>query len=122
MSKTGRTAFSSKSFAAAAFVALALTALIGQASDWMTLLNAKLLDAEWEAGAQFDGSPAAVFVNGDALLTCEPHGTQAERHYGRLPERNARSREFEEHVERRHHALDLRQHRGGVFGRAGDQV
>jgi class 3 adenylate cyclase len=47
MSSTGRTAFSSKSFAAAAFVAIALTALIGQASDWMALLNAKLLDAEF---------------------------------------------------------------------------
>ena len=42
-----RTTFSSKSFAAAAFVAIALTALIGQSSDWMTLLNAKLLDAEF---------------------------------------------------------------------------
>src|SRR4029453_5758925 len=40
---------------------------------------AKLIDAE--AALPADGSPASVFVNGDAILACEPHGAAKERSY-----------------------------------------
>jgi hypothetical protein len=41
---------------------------------------ARLVEAEAELRSA--GSPAAVFVSGDATLACQPHGPAAERHYG----------------------------------------
>src|SRR5438128_2684585 len=89
MRATGHTAFSSKSFAAAAFIAIALTALIGQASDWMALLNAKLLDAQFSVWrslgterAQRD--VAVIGIDVDDLRQFSDPRDFWHPHYGRL--------------------------------------
>src|ERR671938_365259 len=66
MSSVGAAVFSSRAFVVAAFVAISLTALIGQSTDWMALANGKLLDfgfAFWRKAAP-EPAPRDVVVIG----------------------------------------------------------
>ena len=84
------TAFSSKSFAAAAFVAISLTAIIGQGTaDWMALANGKLLDAGFAFWRRVAPQPAArdvavIGIDVDDLREFNEPRDFWHAHYGRL--------------------------------------
>jgi class 3 adenylate cyclase/CHASE2 domain-containing sensor protein len=84
------TAFSSKSFAALAFVAISLTALVGQATaDWMALANGKLLDAGFAFWRRVAPEPAArdvavIGIDVDDLRQFSEPRDFWHAHYGRL--------------------------------------
>jgi adenylate cyclase len=84
------TAFSSKSFAALAFVAISLAALVGQATaDWMALANGKLLDAGFAFWREVAPAPVkrdvvVIGIDVDDLREFSEPRDFWHAHYGRL--------------------------------------
>ena len=84
------TAFSSKSFAALAFVAISLAAVVGQATaDWVALANGKLLDAGFAFWREVKPEPVkrdvvVIGIDVDDLREFSEPRDFWHAHYGRL--------------------------------------